>query len=69
MYSDAYLLHGLLHILLNCSQIDIGTDLNQFKQLTSNYTSKVSKNLNTLNPFIDPINTAQGSRSIKKQAV
>lgn len=56
MYSEAYLLHGLLHILLNCNQIDIGTDLNQFKQLTSNYTSKVSKNLNTLNPFTDPTN-------------
>ncbi|CAO3676881.1 unnamed protein product [Rhizopus microsporus] len=41
MYSEAYLLHGLLHILLNCNQIDIGTDLNQFKQLTSNYTSKL----------------------------
>ncbi|KAG1136091.1 hypothetical protein G6F37_012046 [Rhizopus arrhizus] len=36
---ETYLLHGLIHILLNCDQIDIGVDLNQFKQLTNNSSS------------------------------
>ncbi|KAI8884090.1 cysteine proteinase [Backusella circina FSU 941] len=38
---DAYAMHALLNILLNCTNIDIGPDLTQFKQFTHDFPSTI----------------------------
>ncbi len=39
---DAYAMHALLNILLNCgSTIDVGTELNHFKQFTHDFSPMV----------------------------
>ncbi|KAI7897158.1 uncharacterized protein EV154DRAFT_490660 [Mucor mucedo] len=35
---DAYAMHALLNILLNCATIDVGKELNNFKQFTHDFT-------------------------------